>query len=282
MKKILGFAILFFSVNLTAQTQNNTEEPTKESKTWELSPKKVSISGIVLTPTAYRSNGINEIGPSLDFNAAYYIGRLYGKNTFDWTRDKKNYLDRIGIWYFETDGKLLIQRETKTIPSFSSGFKGIFTFRDSPQPTLNTPGTSFKVNNKNTNTYASIYFVLSKHISKKFVINGGYSDGDFSKFIYQTSEFLSEDAIKTTTGKTPYISKSALFAGMIYMAKEKMPLGFEIIIPQGSTLSPKLINLQLGSLLKLNFQISYLTYKGGYEYLGTFNFRYSFFPRVKK
>lgn len=282
MKKILGFAILFFSVNLTAQTQNNTEEPTKESKTWELSPKKVSISGIVLTPTAYRSNGINEIGPSLDFNAAYYIGRLYGKNTFDWTRDKKNYLDRIGIWYFETDGKLLIQRETKTIPSFSSGFKGIFTFRDSPQPTLNTPGTSFKVNNKNTNTYASIYFVLSKHISKKFVINGGYSDGDFSKFIYQTSEFLSEDAIKTTTGKTPYISKSALFAGMIYIAKEKMPLGFEIIIPQGSALSPKLINLQLGSLLKLNFQISYLTYKGGYEYLGTFNFRYSFFPRVKK
>jgi len=289
---ILGFfltsANLFSENSVTISSQNvansqqNSNPGEKQETEWKITPKKISISGIVLTPTAYRSNGINKIGPSLDFNAAYYIGRLYGKNTFEWTVDKKNYLDRVGIWYFETDGKLLLQRETKYVPSFSSGFKGIFTFRDSPQPTLNTPSTTFKVNNKNTNTYGAIYFVLSKHISNKLIINSGYSDGDFSKFIYQISEFLSNDAIKTTTNHKPYISRSTLFAGLIYIIKEKNPIGFEIIIPQGSTLEPKLINFQLGTLLKLNFQISYLTYKGGYEYLGTFNFRYSFFPRIRK
>jgi len=289
---ILGFfltsANLFSENSVTISSQNvansqqNSNPGEKQETEWKITPKKISISGIVLTPTAYRSNGINKIGPSLDFNAAYYIGRLYGKNTFEWTVDKKNYLDRVGIWYFETDGKLLLQRETKYVPSFSSGFKGIFTFRDSPQPTLNTPSTTFKVNNKNTNTYGAIYFVLSKHISNKLIINSGYSDGDFSKFIYQISEFLSNDAIKTTTNHKHYISRSTLFAGLIYIIKEKNPIGFEIIIPQGSTLEPKLINFQLGTLLKLNFQISYLTYKGGYEYLGTFNFRYSFFPRIRK
>lgn len=292
MKFTLCFIFLFsaystlysqISTNSSVQQDISTENVKTENIPWELESKKYSISGIVLTPTAYRSNGINEIGPALDFNAAYYIGRLYGENTFDWTADKSNYLDRIGIWYFEADGKLLIQTEGKYTPSFASGAKAIFTFRDSPQPTLNSPNTSFKVDSQNTNTYTSIYFVLSKSIlNQKFIVNLGYSDGDFSKFIYQTSEFLSNQAINLTLNHDPYVSKSTLFAGLMYHFKDKMPIGFEIIIPQGSTLSPKLINFQLGTLLKLNFQISYLSYSGGYEYLGTFNFRYSFFPRIRK
>lgn len=280
MKKIVIFVLTLFLFN-KLYSQDEIIIST-QIKNWEVSQKNFSISGIVLTPTAYRSNGINEIGPSLDFNAAYYIGRLYGKNTFDWTVDKKNYLDRVGIWYFETDGKLLIQRESKYIPSLSCGIKGIFTFRDAPQPSLNSPGTSFKIDSKNTNTYSTLYFALSKQISSKLILNLGYMDGKFSEFIYQTSEFLSDMAIDLTTGNKPYISKSTIFYGILYSFREKTPIGFEIVIPQGSTLSPKLINFQLGTLLKLNFQISYLTYKGGYEYLGTFNFRYSFFPRIKK
>jgi hypothetical protein len=283
MKKIV-LIILFATLNLNASdniSQNNSSLSNKDTLQWELKPKKISISGIVLTPTAYRSNGINELGPSLDFNAAYYIGRLYGKNSFDWTIDKKNYLDRIGIWFFEMDGKLLIHRETKNFPAVSSGYKGMFVFRDSPQPSLNQPQTTIKV--KNSDTYSTLYIVLSKHLTTNLFINAGYSDGDFSKFIYQTSEFLSDTAIKLTKGVSkPYISNSTLFAGVVYVFNEKTPIGFEIILPQGSTLSPKLINLQLGNFLKLNFQISYLKYDGGYEYLGMFNFRYSFYPKLKK
>lgn len=283
MKNLMFFLFFLLPFNISSQpTTDKQPQDNIETKQWEIKPEKISISGIVLTPTAYRSNGINEIGPSIDFNAAYYIGRLYGKNTFDWTVDKKNYLDRVGIWYFESDGKLLIQRENKIIPSFASGFKGIFTFRDSPQPSLNTPQTSFKINNKNTNVYSALYFVASKHITQKLIVSIGYSEGDFSKLIYQISEFLSNDAIKITTGSNPYISNSTIFAGAMYIIKEKNPLGFEIIIPQGSTLNPKLINFQFGNLLKLNFQISYLNYKGGYEYLGTFSFRYSLFPKIRK
>ncbi|MEF3280053.1 MAG: hypothetical protein K6357_03710 [Elusimicrobiota bacterium] len=285
MKKLILTAITYFFVFQYTNSQEiniSSETSVSEEKRWEVLPKQVSISGIVLTPTAYRSNGINEIGPSIDFNAAYYIGRLYGKNSLDWTIDKKNYLDRIGIWYFETDGKLLIERETKYLPSLATGFKGIFTFRDSPQPSLNRPGASFKVDSDNTNTYSSLYFVISKQFANKFILNAGYSDGDFSRFIYQTSEFLSDKAIELTLNHHPYISKSTLFFGMMYIAKNKNILGIEAIVPQGSSMSPKLINLQLGTLLKLNFQISYLKYNGGYEYLGTFNFRYSFFPRITK
>nr|MBP7796902.1 hypothetical protein [Elusimicrobiales bacterium] len=95
MKKLSFFLFIFFAA-FAAHADDIAEstQTVKEEAIWERHPKQVSISGIVLTPTAYRSNGINEIGPALDFNAAYYIGRLYGKNTFQWTTDKKNYLDR--------------------------------------------------------------------------------------------------------------------------------------------------------------------------------------------
>lgn len=290
------FLLSFFSIysfsqeNLSTETikNSNTKEiQTESTKTVKgnfiFLPAKVPISGIVLTPTAYRGKGKNEIGTALDFNAAYYIGRLYGKNNFSWTTDKKNYLDRIGLWFLEADGKMLIQTEDRWKPAMAAGVKGIFQFRDAPQPTLNSPSVSVKVDNKNTNSYACAYISLSKRLHDKFFINAGYADGDFPKFIYQTSEFLSEKAINLTknqpsTNKISY-SQSTLYAGFIWLIKEKMPISAEIIIPQGSVLSPKLINLQLGNLLKLNFQISYLTYHGGWEYLGMFNFRYNYFPK---
>ena len=69
---------------------------------------KVPLSGIVLMPTAYRGRGRNSIGLGLDFNAAYYIGRLYGKNTYSWTTEKKNYLDRVGVWLLSADSKMQV------------------------------------------------------------------------------------------------------------------------------------------------------------------------------
>ncbi|MCX7905565.1 MAG: hypothetical protein N2446_02560 [Elusimicrobiales bacterium] len=272
LKLKLLLVVLFLYTNLLSQEGSNNYFNTSHN---------VSISGLILTPTAYRGKGINEIGTALDINAVYYIGRLYAKNNFNWTTNKKNYLDRIGLWYLEGDGKLLLQKEQKHIPAFSSGLKLSFTFRDSPQPNLNSPSASFKVDSKNTNQLLSLYLVLSKHISKNFITSFGYSNGDISKTVFMLSEFLSNTSSQLTYNKKLSISDSTIFINSFYVIKEKNLVGFEIIIPQGSTFSPKLINFQLANFLKLNFQLSYLNYKNGSELLGMFNFRYSFYPKQK-
>ena len=87
----------------------------------------VPLSGVVLMPTAYRGRGVNKIGPNLDINGAYFIGRLYGKNSLSWTTSKKNYLDRIGLWMLSLDAKMMVQTETtwrkaKSAPRRSSKF----------------------------------------------------------------------------------------------------------------------------------------------------------------
>jgi hypothetical protein len=106
------------------------------------------------------------------------------------------------------------------------------------------------------------------------------------KVIYSLSEFLSKEAINTTrsTQGLPALNKvnvptSMLFGGFMWMPKKDSPIGVEFMIPQGAPLAPKLINLHLGTLLKLNFEISYLTYKGGWDMLGMFQFRYNYLPK---
>ncbi|MCX7641725.1 MAG: hypothetical protein N2Z20_03730 [Elusimicrobiales bacterium] len=270
--------LLFLISNLTAQEQSSSEYI--DNTIYQT--HNISISGLVITPTAYRSKGINEIGSAFDINAVYYIGRLYSKNNFFWTVDKKNYLDRIGLWYLEADGKLLLQKEQQYVPAFASGAKASFTFRDSPQPNLNSPSASFKVDSKNTNQLLSVYLVISKHFNKNLIGSFGYSSGDMTKTIFMLSEFLSDRSSQLTYNRSRRISDTSIFMNLFYILKEKNIIGFEIIIPQGSTFSPKLINFQLANFLKLNFQLSYLSYNGGDELLGMFNFRYTFYPRIKK
>ena len=249
------------------------------SKPAQYEETKMPLSGIVLTPTAYRGRGKNSIGLGLDFNAAYYIGRLYGKNTYDWTTTKTNYLDRVGLWLLTADAKMLIQTEGRWRPAVASGVQGIFQFRDSPQPTLNQPTVSVKVTGKNTNTYANAYVVLTKRLHPKFLLNAGYSDGDMPKVLYQMSEFLSKEALNLNGHTNPAMVTGTLFGGFMWLPKKDSAIGAEFIIPQGAVQSPKLINLHLGTLLKLNFEISYLSFKGGWDLLGMFQFRYNYFPR---
>lgn len=270
---MIPLILFFFNFLLTAQQSFTNKDTFKTYRT--------PISGIVITPTAYRSYGIKEIGPSLDINATYYIGRIYSKNSFEWSKDKKNYLDRIGLWYLEADGKLLVQSEKELFPAFSTGIKAAFSFRDSPQPNLNSPSASFKVSSKSTEKLLSLYFAASKRIYKDFFSSFGYSTGDMGKTVYMLSEFISDRSSQLTYNKSRSISDSTIFFNTFLVINEKNIVGVEVIIPQGSTFSPKLINLQLANFLKLNFQLSYLMYKNGSEILGMFNFRYSFYPRVK-
>jgi len=111
------------------------------------------------------------------------------------------------------------------------------------------------------------------------MINAGYADGDLSKSIYMLSEFLSERALSLNGYTGREVPTGAMFAGFIWLPRPNNPLAAEIIIPQGAPMSPKLINLQLGTMLKLNFQLSYLKFDGGWDLLGMFQFRYSHFPK---
>ncbi|MHB0996521.1 MAG: hypothetical protein ACYC2I_09155 [Elusimicrobiales bacterium] len=244
---------------------------------------KVPLSGIVLMPTAYRGRGDNAIGLGLDFNAAYYIGRLYGKNTLPWTIEKKNYLDRVGLWLLSADPKMQVQTEGKWRPAMSVGVQGILKFRDAAQPTLNQPSVSTKIDSKNTDTYANAYVALTKRLHPKFLINAGYSDGDMPKVIYGLSEFLSREAINLSRGSATtaavQMPTGMLFGGFLWLPKKDSPIGVEFMLPQGATQSPKLVNLHLGTLLKLNFELSYLTFDGGWDLMGMFQFRYNYLPK---
>ena len=246
---------------------------------------KVPLSGIVLMPTAYLGRGKNTIGLGLDINAAYYIGRLYGKNSYYWTIEKKNYLDRVGLWLLSADTKMQIQTEGTWRPAMAAGVQGILQFRDAPQPALNQSVTlSQKLDSKTNSSYANAYIALTKRLHPKFLVNAGYSDGDMPKVIYSLSEFLSKQAINIArnnpdTTATVQIPTGMIFGGFMWLPKKDSPIGMEIMVPQGAPQSPKLINLHLGTLLKLNFEVSYLTYKGGWDLLGMFQFRYNYLPR---
>ncbi len=184
----------------------------------------VPISGIVLTPTAYRGRGKNELGLGLDFNAAYYIGRLYGRNSFDWTLEKKNYIDRLGVWFITADGKMLIQTEDAWRPALAAGAQGTFAFRDSRQNPLNANVQTVSVDDKNTNTYATAYLALTKHVHPKFMVNAGYADGDLSKSVYMLSEFLSQRALSLSGYTGREVPTGALFAGFIWLPRPDNPL----------------------------------------------------------
>lgn len=244
---------------------------------------RVPLSGIVLMPTAYRGRGRNAIGLGLDFNAAYYIGRLYGKNSYDWTVEKKNYLDRVGLWLLSADSKMQVQTEGRWRPAMAAGVQGILKFRDAAQPTLNQPSVSTKIDSKNTDSYANAYVALTKRLHPKFLLNAGYSDGDMPKVIYGLSEFLSKEAINLSNNRNTSdalrIPTGMLFAGLVWLPRPSSPIGLEVMIPQGAPQSPKLFNLHLGTLLKLNFELSYLTFKGGWDLMGMFQFRYNYLPK---
>ncbi len=245
---------------------------------------EVPLSGIVLMPTAYRGRGKNAIGLGLDFNAAYYIGRLYGKNSYAWTVEKKNYLDRLGVWLLSADSKMQVQTEGAWRPAMAVGVQGIFKFRDAPQPPINgTFNLTVKATGKTTDSYANAYVALTKRLHPKFIVNAGYSDGDMPKVIYGLSEFLSREAINLSNGKSVtdplQIPTGMLFGGFLWIPKKNSPIGVEVMAPQGAPQSPKLINLHFGTLLKLNFEMSYLTFKGGWDLLGMFQFRYNYLPK---
>lgn len=240
----------------------------------------IPVSGVVLTPTAYRGYGtLNEPGLALDFNGVYYIGRLYGKNSLGYTTAKTNFLDRIGLWLLSADGKMQLQSETALRPAFSVGAQGIFSFRDAPQPSIATPGVTASVSAKTTRALADVYAVASKQFGG-VRSSVGFMQGNFGDVVGSLTEFLSEQALLFDghPGQKAE-SKSVLFANTLLLPHPSYPLAVEFLKPNGMALNPWLLNFKLGYFLHLNFDVSYLRFKGGWDLLGTFQFRTNYFPR---
>lgn len=243
---------------------------------------EISISGVVLTPTAYRGRGrINQPGLGLDINAAYYIGRLYGKNDLPFSLRRTNYIDRVGVWFLTADGKMQIQSEGDFRPAMAVGAQGIFTFRDAPQS-----ATTFqvKVSDKTQRSLSDAYVVASKNL-RGARVSVGFMQGNTSDQIPLLTEFLSPQAMQFAENIGPGqpvrvpTSKSLLFGSLLYMAKPKYPLGIEFMKPQGAPRNPILINFKLGYFLHLNFDVAYLRFDGGWDLLGNFQVRWTYFPR---
>jgi hypothetical protein len=259
-------------VQSTAAVTTSTATVKKEP------PEPVSLSGVVLTPTAYRSFGLNSIGMNLDINAAYYIGRLYGKNSYDWSVRKENYIDRIGLWMLMGDGKMVVQSEEGSRPAIAAGAQTTFLVRDAAQPSLNGTQTA---NASNGDLLYDVYMVASKRIFNNHLMTSvGYMDGTENSLLSNLSEYLSNSALVLDgrSGQSA-TSPSAVFASILWLPRPDRPIGLEIIMPQGAPMHPKLINMHFGTLLHLNFELAYLSYDGGWDALGMFQFRYNYFPR---
>jgi len=269
------------TANDNSQSQENAVKPPLQEmppiQGYKIKKYVAPLSGIVLTPTAYKGIDSDEIGPALDINAVYYIGRIYGKNKYDWTLNEKNYLDRIGLWILDLDGKLVVQSENRWRPAMAVGVQAALIFRDSPQPQLDDQTVTADVDK--SDKIASVFVVLTKKLSRKFILNAGYSEGNFSNFIPQLSEFLTPQAIALSSKTGTATSRHMLFGGLIFLLKPNYPISIEILVPQGAAQNPKLINFRFSRLVKLNFQLSYLTYDGGWDLLGCFQFRFNMFPK---
>jgi hypothetical protein len=240
-----------------------------------------AVSGIIITPTAYRGAGkYTTPGMGLDFNAIYFIGRLYGRNSFENSVRKTSYIDRLGVWLLSAEGKMQVQSEARWRPAVAVGAHGHLMFRDAPQPTVNTPTVSLNVDQKTTKTLSDAYVVASKNI-KGVRVSAGYMMGSTGDIPAQLTEFLAPQALEFYAGRRGdrTWSRSMPFASILYLPKPAYPLGVEFIKFNGAALNPILVNLKLGYFLKLNFDVSYLKFNGGYDVLGTFQFRYNHFPR---
>lgn len=243
-----------------------------------------AVSGLILTPTAFRGAGhFNTPGLGLDFNAAYFIGRLYGKNDYPNAPNHTNYIDRLGLWLLTVDGKMQIQSDAEWRPAVAVGGQTTFMFRDSPQPTVQTPTVSVQVNRKSTQVLTDAYLVASKDI-RGVRASLGLMQGNFGNLAGNLSEYLSPQALqfyKQSSGFSPVgfvESRTVPFGSVFYMLKPDYPIGFEVLKFNGAYANPWLVDFKLGRFLHLNFDVAYLKFQGGYDLLGLFQFRYNQFP----
>ncbi|MFA6004706.1 MAG: hypothetical protein WC881_11635, partial [Elusimicrobiota bacterium] len=242
-----------------------------------------AVSGVVLTPTAYRGAGrYSTPGMGLDINAAYFIGRLYGKNNYELAPRKTNYIDRLGVWLLTADGKMQIQSESTIRPALSVGGQATALLRDSPQPQINQTATlTVKASDKSAKVLTDAFFVASKKFGPART-SLGVMQGTIGDLVGSLSEFLTPEALRfyrnDQTGTTAR-SRTVPFASVLFLPRPEYPLAVEFMKFNGAPMNPWLVNFKVGYFLKLNFDVAFLKYQGGYDIIGVLQFRYNHFPR---
>ena len=240
-----------------------------------------AVSGLILTPTAFRGAGkYNTPGLGLDINAAYFIGRLYGKNSYPDALSHTDYITRIGLWALSADGKMQLQSDGPWRPAVAVGGQATFLFRDSPQPTVNTPSVSVSVKAKTTQILTDAYVVASKNF-RGVRASAGLMQGDFGNIVASLSDYLTPEALQYYNREpagTVASSHTVPFVSLFYLLKPDYPIGFEAMKFNGSPGDPYLIDFKLGRFLHLNFDVAVLKFSGGYDVLGLLQFRYNHFP----
>ena len=110
---------------------------------------------------------------------------------------------------------------------------GVLTllFRDSPQPTVTTPGVSVKIDAKTTKILTDGYFVASKKFGPMRT-SAGVMQGTIGDLAANMSEFLTPEALKfylrDNTG-TQVVSRTIPFFSTFYLYKPDYPIGVEVM-----------------------------------------------------
>lgn len=271
MKKEITFLLLFsLSSFLFAE-----EIPVPQ----ELKAKS-DESGLILMPTAYR-NGVGQgVGANLDIVSTYYIGRLYGEHNLG-QNSGHDLLSRIGIWIFTFDPKLVLQEEKTFSPALAMGYQVSYLMRDTKAPS--SPSSDIELvslKKSSSQTLLGFYLVASKKI-KTLSLHLGYLRGNVGNMLSYLSEYL------PASSEAGNVIPSMFYAGTEMDFFSLLNLKFEFIKPYnlnrspGLGYSPWIINTHLGKFLHLSFDVSFLKYRGGYDWLGFFNFRINVFPWEK-
>jgi hypothetical protein len=275
-----GVAVSTSEVRLVFLTTEKYVVGTSTKVAKPLAP--AAVSGVIITPTAYRGAGrYTTPGMGLDINAVYYIGTLYGKNNYPLTPDKVDYIDRLGLWLLTADGKMQVQSETSLRPAMAVGVQATAMLRDSPQPTVNaSPTLTVKVSNSSTQFLSDAYLVLSKKFGPART-SVGVMEGNIGDLPSNLSVYLTPQALqfyRNDFSGTIVKSQTVPYASVLFVPKPAYPLGVEVMKFNGSPMEPWLINFKVGYFLKLNFDLALLKYTQGYTVLGVLQFRYNYFP----
>jgi hypothetical protein len=179
-----------------------------------------------------------------------------------------------------------IQSDVGWRPAVAVGAQTSWMLRDTPQPAVNGPvSLSVQVNNKSKNSQllTDAYVVASKNF-RGLRTSVGLMQGNFGNLAGNLSEYLSPAALEFYKQSSNFSPVGAVqtntvpFASTFYMLKPDYPIGVEVLKFDGAGSSPMLIDFKIGRLLKLNFDLAFLKYQGGYDVLGLFQFRYNQFP----
>lgn len=242
---------------------------------------EVPEPGVMLAPTAYRKVPLYDspggvvgrlLPVNFDITTIYFIGRIYGHNELEELTNTRNVLfTRIGTWFLQMDGKVILERESRLFPQLAVGAEGAVLLRDGKAPGISNPSFAFNFQKENSRKFTGLYAVTSKQMRQTQVSIGGIVGSSPAKLVYLT-EFL------------PSASQpdKAIFGGLEWRVTPKFSLESEVIYALGTPENPWLLNFKMGTAAHTNFDVGYLHYRRGYEVLAHISFRYTLYPQGGK